>query len=362
MDDDAERHFKHAISLNANNQIACFYYALFLNDRGRDEEAEIQWNKIACKNPVLLAAYANFLSKSATEGKELGKYYHLKRKSLKESSSYEYTQSFFISANEKRNLSKIKYEETLKIDPNNAVIRYSYALFLSQQYEMHYEAMREVEKAMNIEPSNPYVLFAYGYIAANEQKYKEAIAKYKKGLKNPIALHPVAKSAIYNNLGWTYTKLADTSFFLKLFYYFQAYRYLNKSIKEDMHNIKALRNRQAFSIKRILFSKAKKVGIALLVVATITSAFLLYLGNIDFTVDIYGKLMLDGKSLLVTFSIATLILLYHYLDNIKGVNVAGVKVDLDLEKNNPLSNERLENIDSRPCEILSPRFLFLGYI
>ncbi|MBP1910431.1 hypothetical protein [Methanolobus bombayensis] len=377
MDKEAEWHFKHAISLNKKNLIARFYYALFLNDCGRNNEAETQWkemweiihkqsektDQIAPEYSVLMAAYANFLSKSAIEEEELCNYHLLKNKSGKEIVPYINAQYQIYSANRKREASKREYENALKSDPNNVVIRYSYGLFLSQQYELHYDAMREVKKAMEMEPSNPYVLFAYGDIAANEKQYSESIKWYKKALKNPIALHFVTKSAIYNNLGWSYAKLADTSSFWKLWYYSQAKKFIRKAIIEDMYNIKALRNHQSFKNKWSLCAKTKTILYrafpSILMVITITSAFLLYLGNIDFAIDIFGRWMLEGKLLLLSFFMSTLILFYMYINKIRGMNVAGIQVDFNLEKNNPLSNER---IDSRPCEILQPRFLFLGYL
>lgn len=344
MDIETEEQFKQAICLDRDNIAALSYYAVFLNDHGRNEEAEKQFEAAIARNPnnaILLSTYANFLSKTAQEIKENIQYYKVNEK---------YFQTY-IGDCEKRlkdyeDKARYNYMKALKIKPNNAIIRYSYALFLSQCYELHSEACREVEKARLQEPSNPYVLWAYGEILANENYYKESIDWYKRALKNPIQLHSITKSAIYNNLGWSYYKLAKSSTVFKLPRYWCAGRSFNKAKKEDMYNIKAVRNHRAFKENTYLELIPKylylKIFVSLILVSAIT-AYLLYDKGVP---DTRSKLII-----VLLFFITLFIIFYVYSDKVKSISLAGVGVDFELEKNNMLSNERTE----KPFEILEPR-------
>lgn len=75
------------------------------------------------------------------------------------------------------------YEESLEIDPKNAVVLNNYAYYLSQQQENLSKAEKMARRALEIEPENPSYLDTLGWIYYQQEEFEKAEQYIKKAVE-----------------------------------------------------------------------------------------------------------------------------------------------------------------------------------
>jgi TolB-like protein/Flp pilus assembly protein TadD len=166
----AEREYKKAIELNPNYETAHHWYALYLAEIGRQEEAYAEIERARQLDPLSLIINAN-----------MGWLFYFAR-------------SYDQAAQQLR--------ETLKMDPNFAQAHY----YLGRTYEqkgMFAEAIAELQQAVSLSGGKPVMLagLAHAYAASGNRRNAEEILKQLQKLSNQVYVSPCNVAPVYVALG-----------------------------------------------------------------------------------------------------------------------------------------------------------------
>src|SRR5262245_43521415 len=107
--------------------------------------------------------------------------------------------------NEKRvALGLASFQEAVRLDPTSAVYRNSLGVVLLHYLGRPAEALAEFQKAIELDPSYAEAYTNLGVTLAQQGKWEDAVAAYRKAISLPI--YPTPEVA-YANLGWAYLNL-----------------------------------------------------------------------------------------------------------------------------------------------------------
>lgn len=166
----AEKEYKRAIELNPNYETAHHWYALYLAETGRQEEAYAEIKRARELDPTSLMINAN-----------AGLIFYFAR---------QYDQAMQ------------EYRETLRMDPNFPQAH----LYLGQAYErkgMFAEAIAELQRAVTLSGGKPIMLAALGRSYAVSGKRREArkVLRLLREVAKQTYVSPYYVAALYAGLG-----------------------------------------------------------------------------------------------------------------------------------------------------------------
>ena len=270
--DKSEENYLKSLANNPNDDFIHYKYAvLLLGQKNREHEAEMHFKKALEINPDHAGFHYTYaiLLQSLDRKTEAEEHY---KNALKINPNHASAHNYYavlLQSLDRKTEAEEHYKNALKINPNDFRTHNNYANLLRKNNRF-YEAEEHARIAIQLKPNYPWALATLGDILADEEYYQEALNEYQKALNGSISKNPSLESEIFNNMGWSYSKLGQEATAQDLF---------RKANILDPMNVKAIRNLRA--INKAIKSNPSRNHIRYLAIpgCILISFFILFLSN-----------------------------------------------------------------------------------
>lgn len=247
--DETEELFKMLIEMYPLEEMPYAYYAMFLQNQKRNTEAFAELENLININPKNQAAWQNglqllnqkqdtvaildFTEKGLKELPEFHEFYFYRSMALYQQGKYQEAldvnelalKNLSTTANglvlgsfyaqmgdiyyklEKREKAFESYEKALELSPSNLYVMNNYAYFLSEEKKDLRKAERMSGKTVELEPNNSTYLDTYAWILYQQGNYTLAKLYIEKAVSN--MKEDEASDVIYDHAGDIYASLND---------------------------------------------------------------------------------------------------------------------------------------------------------